>query len=198
MGKTGTWELSDNVLDRAMCLFWDKGYFDTSIEDLVRDTGLNRAAIYGRFGGKQALFEALLNRYRSTVTAELLEPLQSPNSGLGDIEQFFRRVHDYLRRPGGPRGCLMCNTASEVSPHIAEVATIVSAFMADLQGRFRRACSNALERGDIDPATDVVAVADYLCGAVLGLMALARSPSSPQTLTHYVDGILFFLGRLRP
>ena len=62
--------LSEDRLDKAMRLFWEKGYYDTSIEDLMARTGLHRAAIYGEFGSKKKLFGALLTRYRATVTAE--------------------------------------------------------------------------------------------------------------------------------
>src|SRR6266852_8105418 len=102
-------------LDRAMAVFWEKGYYDTSIDVLVSRTGLHRAAVYGEFGSKRRLFEASLRRYRDKVTAELLEPLAQSDAALADIERFVRSIHDAATRPEKRVGCLMVNTASEVS-----------------------------------------------------------------------------------
>ena len=55
---------SEDRLDRAMDVFWQRGYYDTSIEELMSRTGLHRAAVYGSFRSKRGLFEATLRRYQ--------------------------------------------------------------------------------------------------------------------------------------
>ena len=55
------WKPEDR-LDRAMQVFWEKGYYDTSIEDLMQRTGLHRAAVYGEYGNKRSLFETRRDR----------------------------------------------------------------------------------------------------------------------------------------
>ncbi len=109
MGTVITRSLSDERLDRAMRVFWEKGYYDTSIEDLMVRTGLHRAAIYGAFGSKKKLFEALLARYREQVTAGMLAPLRAPDAASAQLEQFFRRLGDFAALPDGRLGCLMCH-----------------------------------------------------------------------------------------
>jgi TetR/AcrR family transcriptional repressor of nem operon len=189
---------SAEQLDRAMGMFWERGYYDTSVDQLVTRAGLHRAAVYGEFGSKRRLFEACLGRYREKVIAGFFAPLASPDTGLDDIERFFRSIHDAAVRPQRRDGCLMVNTASEVSPRIGSVARIVSSFADDLRALFRRALTNARKRGDVRAGTDVVKVADYLLGAVFGLWALARSPAPARALRHYVDGVLGFVDGLRP
>ena len=189
--------LSEENLDRAMRLFWEKGYYDTSIEDLMARTGLHRAAIYGKFGSKKGLFEALLTRYRAKVTAEKLAPLQLPDAALAELKQFFRQFRDSQALPSARLGCLMCLTAAEVSPHDPSIARIVSSYLDELRGLLRRACINARARRQVRTGTDVDQVADYLAGAVLGLMSLARAPAPRGAVTHYLDGVLQFLNDLR-
>lgn len=198
MGKMITRSFPEERLDRAMSVFWEKGYYDTSIEDLVVRAGLHRAAIYGEFGSKKKLFETLLARYRQKVTAGMLAPLEAPDAALARIEQFFRQLHDFATLPDGRFGCLMCHTASEVSPHIPSVARIVSDYLDDLRVLFRRACVNARRHGQVHPGTDADQVADYLAGAVLGLMALARSRARRTAVAHYVGGVIGFLRSLQP
>ncbi len=198
MGKMITRSLSEEKLDRAMQVFWERGYSDTSIGDLVVRAGLHRAAVYGEFGSKKRLFEALLARYREKVTAGMLVPLQAPDAAFAQLEQFFRQLHAFAALPDGRFGCLMCHTASEVSPHIRSVARIVSSYLDDLRMLLRRACVNARKRGEVHPGTDADQLADHLAGAVLGLMALARSPAPRTVVAHYVDGVVGFLRSLQP
>lgn len=189
---------TDRKLDQAMELFWQKGYFDTSVEDLAARTGLNRAAIYAEYGSKKSLFEALLRRYRAQVTAQRLAPLQAEDAGLEQLEQFFRQFR-YLGARGESRlGCLMCLTAAEVSPHVPSVARIVTSYLDQLGRLFRKALINARKRGEVRPRTDAARMANYLTGAVLGLMALVRSPAPRAAIPHYVDGVLSLLHNLQP
>jgi TetR/AcrR family transcriptional repressor of nem operon len=189
---------SEQTLDSVMDVFWRKGYYDTSIDELVSRTRFNRAGVYATFGSKRGLFEATLQRYRSSIVSAFLEPLAHPEAARAEIDRFFRAI----QRAGATNqkgvGCLMINTALEVSPHIRSVARIVSSFLDDLRALMRRACLNARTRGELRPDTDVEQTADYLVGSVLGLWTLARSPARAATLRHYVDGVLGFLDGLRP
>jgi TetR/AcrR family transcriptional repressor of nem operon len=189
---------TDRRLDQAMELFWRKGYFDTSVEDLSAWTGLNRAAIYAEYGSKKKLFEALLDRYRAQITAQRLAPLQAADASLAEIERFFRQFRNLGARGENRLGCLMCLTAAEVSPHVPSVARIVTSYLDELGRLFRKALLNARKRGEVRPRTDAARVANYLTGAVLGLMALVRSPAPRAAITHYLDGVLSLLHNLQP
>jgi TetR/AcrR family transcriptional regulator, transcriptional repressor for nem operon len=185
-------------LDKAMKIFWERGYYDTSIDRLMARSGLNRAVIYREFGNKKKLFEALLVRYRSIYIAEWTAPLAMPEAGLAQIEDFFRLIGSVEQQPGGRLGCLMCLTASEVSPHVRSVERIVTNFLDDLRRLLRAAFVRAKERGEVRPTTDPDFVADYAVGAVLGFWALARSPASQDAVARYVEGVLTFLRNLEP
>jgi len=193
MGRTRP----EDRLGRAMEVFWTKGYYDTSIDQLMSQTGLHRAAVYAEFGSKRRLFEAALRRYRERIVAEYLAPLAAPDAARAEIDGFFRGIHQ-AASARKRRGCLMINTASEVSPHIRSVAGIVTRFLDDLRALLRRACVNARTRGEMRPETDADQVADYLVGSVLGLWTLGRSPAPAETLRHYLAGVLGSLDGLRP
>jgi len=188
---------TERRLDRAMQVFWARGYYDTSIETLRARTGLHRAAIYGRFGSKRKLFETLLGRYRATYIARWFAPLEAPDAAFAELEAFFRQFRD-LPPPAARLGCLMCLTSSEVAPHVPSVERIVSRYLDDLRFLIRAACVNARDRGEIRAATDPDLVADYSVGAVLGLWAMVRSPMPRDAIAHYLNGVLRSLGSLRP
>ena len=77
------------VLDKAIEVFWAKGYEATSIQDLVDAMGIQRGSLYGTFGSKQELFLKSLDRYSLVVVKDLLALLTSKTSALESIEIFF-------------------------------------------------------------------------------------------------------------
>ena len=74
---------ADEALDKAMHLFWAKGYYDTSIRDLVEATGVNYYGLYGTFESKHGLFLAALDRYRAKVTSQIVRELNRPGGYAG-------------------------------------------------------------------------------------------------------------------
>src|SRR2546428_10205183 len=112
----------DEALQKAMQVFWERGYEATSVEDLVQHMGLNRFSLYSTFGGKHQLFVAALERYRDTIVADLVGELEQSAAGLAAIRQFFTRLVDFFASSQGWCGCLMTHTAVELSPHVSRVA----------------------------------------------------------------------------
>lgn len=183
-------------LDRAMKVFWEKGYYDTSIEMLSSRAGMNRDEIYGGFGNKRKFFEMLLSRYRETYIARWFTPLEMPNATLEQVEIFFQQFLD-LPDPADKLGCLMCLTSSEISGQVRSIERIVSRFLGDLRSLIRAACVRSRERGEVPPTTNPDFVADYGVGAVLGLWAMVRSPMPRSAIDNYVNGVRTFLRELR-
>ena len=197
MSKVSGSPKMEERLDRATRVFWEKGYYDTSIEALSERSGLNRDAIYGGYGNKKKFFEMLLTRYRETYIARWFTPLEKPDATILQVEAFFQQFRD-LPDPADKLGCLMCLTSSEVSGQVRSIERIVNRFLGDLRSLIRAACVRGVERGEVRPRTDPDAVADYGVGAVLGLWAMVRSPMSRGAIDHYVNGVQTYLRGLRP
>jgi len=83
---------AEERLDQAIDIFWEGGYYDTSIDQLFDRTDFHRAEVYGKFGSKRGLFQATLRRYREKVIAVFFEPLARPDAALADIDRFFRKA----------------------------------------------------------------------------------------------------------
>ena len=100
----------NEVLDRAMMLFWSQGYEATSIDQLVEATGINRGSLYGTFKDKNGIFLAVIDRYLETVAKSLMVTLSDPNPRQA-IERMFDSIVGRLSDPKFPRGCLIVNTS---------------------------------------------------------------------------------------
>ena len=165
----------DEALDKAMHQFWQKGYFDTSIRDLIACTGVNYYGLYDAFESKHGLFLASLDHYRKTVTAEILADLQRPGSGIDALRTALQRVLKCMQTPSGRVGCLMCNTAVEIAPHDSDAAAKVRAHRTLLHTAFRSRLSEAQTSGEISNTADIKALAEFLTTTVYTIGLLVRS-----------------------
>jgi TetR/AcrR family transcriptional repressor of nem operon len=186
------------ALDRAMAAFWSKGYAATSIEDLLARMGIQRGSLYGTFGDKRTLFLAALDRYQRVVAHELFEALEAPGSGIEAIRRFFRlRVEGSLdlRRPAG---CLMTNSAVELSRRDRGAAAKVGGSLATIEAAFLRALQRARAAGELAAPQDLRALARFLTSSAQGLSVMARTARNRAALEDVVDIVLSVLEGHRP
>lgn len=184
----------DEALTKAMGVFWKKGYFDTSVEDLVDATGVSRYGLYGEFKNKENLFWAALDRYQDTVLGPLFETVERANASLPEIREFFANILKAASHPMARLGCLMCNTASEVAPLNPEIADKVGAFHRRFATGFRKALKNAVAKGELPPGFDTKAEADLLVGVLHASSSLNRSGAGQKMVGNMISTALKTLG----
>jgi TetR/AcrR family transcriptional repressor of nem operon len=174
------------TLKKAMMVFWERGYFNTSIDDIVSATGVSRYGLYDTHESKRGLFLAALDHYDATVFQPMLAPLGKPDAALAEIRDYFGVLLSYARKPGGANGCLMCNTASEVAPFDKDVAARIENFRNKAKRAFRRALANARRKNEIGGGIDPARHADFLTGALQTVWLLARSSAGPKAIVNHV------------
>lgn len=184
----------EEVVEKAMKLFWRKGYGATSIQDLVDETGVNRASLYATFGDKHSLFLRALARYTRSVVPSRAGILERPDSSLPQIREYFATLACDLSGPDHYLGCLMVNSAVELAVDDPEVAETVTDHLARLETAFAGALGRAVERGEIPEPSDVPALARFLMGAAQGLMVVGKANPDPRLLGDIVDGALRAVG----
>lgn len=172
----------DEALDRAVELFWCKGYEATSIQDLVEALGINRSSLYGTFGDKHALYLAAIDRYCEDVVAPAVAELDHASKPLAAIRNLFLSLPARATRRRDRRGCLLCNAAVERAPVDAEVRAEVMGGLGRLGTAFRRALVRARDAGEIASSVDAAALADYLLSSYVGLIVLAKAGRKPAQL----------------
>jgi TetR/AcrR family transcriptional repressor of nem operon len=177
----------DEALDKAMKVFWQKGYTNTSIDDLVSATGVNRYGLYGEFENKHGLFHAALDHYQNAVLGKLFGMVERPEASLADIRDYFAKLLELSSSESGKLGCLMANSASEVAPHDKRAANKVEKYRVRLQLGFRSALSNAKVAGELPAEFDVEPMADFLTGVMQGLSVMARSNAKPKMMANVVE-----------
>ena len=171
---------AEEALDKAMALFWTKGYHDSSIRDLVEATGVNYYGLYSVFESKHGLFLAALDRYRDSITREIIRELK----GSGSVEQRLERAFNRLialMKSGKGRGCMICNTMVELAPHDSEAAAKVRAHRKLLGEAFAAVLSE-----DGRDESEVKELAEFLTTTAYSLGLLLRSGCSDATLQRHI------------
>lgn len=165
----------DKTLDNAMRMFWSRGYEATSIQDLVQGMGINRGSLYDTYGHKRSLFIAALQHYDKQYRKTRLARLEREHSPKRAIEALFVDWIDLVTTDADRRGCLLTNTALELSAHDAEIGAIVATSQKETEQFFRRLIKRGQAIGEIDQGLDATQNARLLLAALIGLLVLARS-----------------------
>ena len=178
----------EEVLDRSMREFWERGYRVTSVDDLVEATGVRPGSLYTAFpGGKRGLFLEALDRYSKLVVPEKMGALESAGAGLAQLRGYFDGLVKDLTTREGRIGCLMVNSTMELAAEDSEVGAIVRNHMARLERNAARALRNAKRRGEISGHIDPPAKAAQLMATGMGLMVVGKTDPGRKVLETIVD-----------
>ena len=178
------------ALDQAMEVFWDRGYAATSMDDLVKATGVSRYGIYGTFGNKRELFRAALAHYAQAQQQSVMAPLLKPDAGLPEIRECFARRLKFAAGEAGMRGCMICNAATELGPKDDVLIADARGLLDTTVEALKTALETAVRTGQVAGNLDTTAAADRLLGARIALAVLARAGYRRRRLKQLVDGAL--------
>jgi len=181
----------DEALDRALDVFWTKGFDATSVQDLVEATGVQRQSLYDTFGDKGSLYLAALDRYseRSEEWARALErPAESPLTVLR--QTFIQIAHDAST---GSRGCLLVHAAQERAGAEPAVRDCVQAGIQRLERAFTTLVKHAQAAGEISSQIDARGAARTLVTLLWGFRAMTRGRAGEAWLRSVVDSVVGLL-----
>lgn len=162
----------DHALNRALEVFWEHGFADTTTRQLEDELGLKASSIYNAFGSKGGLLDAAVAQYLDRLDRDLITPLRDAEDQLEGLDQFIHSVSIGL--DGEHRsGCLVVSLLTENAAHDQALTAHTDAYLTLLRRELTRALEQAAEGGLI-PADTVSERTELLFVAVLGINAAAR------------------------
>lgn len=168
--------------------FWEHGYRDTSVDNLVEATGVRPGSLYNAFrGGKRELFLGSLERYSKLVVPQKMGALESPDASLPEVRAYFDGLVRDLMSAEGRMGCLMVNSTVELAAEDSEVAKVVRGHMSRLERNTARALANARRRGEVPTQIDPAAKATQLMATAMGLMVVGKTNPGRKVLETIVE-----------
>jgi TetR/AcrR family transcriptional repressor of nem operon len=165
----------DKVLDAAINCFWQRGLGATSVRNLTAEMGINGPSLYNAFGDKHAVFARALERYAERSMRSTIRRMESGLAPGNAVAAFLRLLIEKSVTDPDRRGCLIVNSALEVSPHDTELAAVIASYLDEIEAFFRRCLRRGQASGEINKNINARDAARLLLGVVLGLRVAARS-----------------------
>ncbi len=172
------------VLKKAMNLFWRKGFYATSMQDVVDELGINRASIYDTFGDKKQLFLKALYYYRKTSLSDLKTFLYSQSSVKDGFLRLFLAMIDEIDKD--IKGCFVVNTTTELTGHDDVIKLSIQENQIVFVDLFYDHLQTGVQRGEISPQKDLKALALFLFTLNNGIRVLLKTASSKEELKKMV------------
>ena len=180
----------DEVLEKAMLLFWRQGYEATSVQDLVDHMGINRFSLYDTFGDKHRLFLRAVHRYSELVLARRIAAIEAEPDGLKAI----RVLANYGSTGQGAKGCLATHSIVERALDDPDLARETEALFGRLEKAFVGALERASAAGDIEAGRDLEALARLLVTLNHGFGVLTKTRPDPQVYRQVLESTLSAIG----
>ena len=165
----------DQALDKAIEIFWHKGYNGTSAQDLVTHLGLSRSSLYDTFGDKQKLFAQSLLRYQKQSQDQVIKLLDESENVKETLHDIFKQAIIESLEDRITKGCFMVNSSVELAMHDEEIAKIVKNNSQTMEEVFTKAVQKGQAAGHISKTTDARVLARFIFNNYSGIRVLART-----------------------
>jgi TetR/AcrR family transcriptional repressor of nem operon len=177
----------DEALERAMNVFWTKGYEGASLQDLLDAMNIARGSLYKAFQDKHGVYLAALDQYDRTEIQRAVDVLRDRSAGDGAarIHRFLEDARAAVIQRHDRRGCFLCNAAVDRAPMDAGIQAKVLAMMKRME-RGVAAALNECAQPAHWPAKRRAQAALTLTNAYVGLRVLARSGFPPKDLAAVI------------
>ncbi|HEY0405538.1 MAG TPA: TetR/AcrR family transcriptional regulator [Pyrinomonadaceae bacterium] len=176
----------EEALDRALQVFWQRGYEGASLDDLTEAMGISRPSLYAAFGDKETLFRKALDRYEDGPSSFVREALNEPTAR-GVVERLLDGAARMHTDPKTPPGCLMVHGALASGEGAASIRRELTSRRAADEAGLRRRLVRAKAEGDIPRDADPADLARYVVTIIRGMAVQAAGGASRSALRRVVQ-----------
>jgi AcrR family transcriptional regulator len=177
---------AEKVLDRALKVFWRKGYEGTSLPDLTKAMGINRPSLYAAFGNKESLFRKALDRYAEGPAAYVRDALAEPTAR-AVAERLLYGGIELITDSRNPRGCLAVQGALACGEEANSVRRELTARRAAAESAIRKRFRRAIADGDLPDDADAPNLAKYVTVVMHGMAVQAAGGAKATELRRVAD-----------
>jgi len=184
----------NEVLSKAIQLFWYKGYNGTSMQDLVDGLGISRSSLYDTYTDKHTLFVKALERYQNAGAAQIREMIEHSGSAKETIKKLLELATTDLLSDKQQKGCFMVNAEVEVAPHDTEVNNLVCKNDQQMEDTFYQVIKKGQESGEIKNQQDARALSRFIFNTVKGMRVTAKSVTDRSVFDDIIKLTISALG----
>lgn len=179
-----------DALATAMEVFASRGYSNTSIDDVVKATGVSRYGIYGTFGNKRELFEQALEKYTERMGKASFMRLFEPDASIANIRETFVDRIEHMFSCESHSGCLVIHTAMDMASSDDDIKSALNGLLTRMSKAYSAGLRHAKEQGEIQKDIDTANAGEFLTGAFFGMTVMAQCGFSEEALLAFVDSTI--------
>lgn len=176
------------VIDKATQLFWAKGFYGTSMRDLLETVDLRAGSLYASFGDKEHLYKEALNCY-GQAGAEFLAQCESDHPLALDALKAFARASVLDSDKAPSRVCMLVKTMAELSGQQEELSSLARQWLQLMEERFALLFGKAKQQGMQNPLPSVMLAKQFQV-QIIGLKAYAQTNPDADVLTELTENVL--------
>jgi AcrR family transcriptional regulator len=165
------------ALDRALNVFWRKGYEGTSLADLTEAMEINRPSLYAAFGNKESLFRRAMERYEQKTSGCVQSALAQPSIRTA-IDTLLQRNVEVITDPRSPHGCFMVQGALACGEAADTLKCEMAKRRSNLEAALRKRVKRAVDEGELTSEINPADLARYLTTVMNGLAVQAAGGAS--------------------
>jgi TetR/AcrR family transcriptional regulator, transcriptional repressor for nem operon len=180
----------DIAIDRAMQVFWQKGYAGTTPQDLLDAIKIGKGSFYNTFKSKHHLFELCLQRYRNAQADALVQFLKQPGSAKERLSAALEILVRFDLEGPIKKGCMAVNTAAELSTSDESAARIVREMFDRTEAAFTQLVLEGQAAGEFRNDIDALSLASLVFTTVVGLRIAGLVAATPARLQRTIDTIV--------
>jgi TetR/AcrR family transcriptional repressor of nem operon len=188
----------EQILDVASKLIHVRGFKNTSVDDILRETGVGKGNFYYYFKSKDELGYAILDRMTNRINTELIEKTFDTEKDpwdqiCGFLDAQVLRVH----QNGCTGGCLLGNLAAELSDIHEEFRQRLDTAFRYLRSRIERALAQAQAQGSLRAGVDISRMAHFIVAGFEGALMMGKLYKDPAVVEGIVEEVKGHLAQHR-
>lgn len=176
----------EDALEKALQVFWQRGYEGASMAELTETLGINRPSIYAAFGNKEALFRRALSKYAAGPVAYIADALSAPTANLV-VEKILTQSALFLTDPANPSGCMMVLGALSGGKDSELIKQELIAHRKNFEEKLKQRFELAKTQSELAQNVDAASLAKYIATLHQGLSVQAASGAKRDELLSVVE-----------
>ena len=176
----------DEALEKALQIFWARGYEGASMGELTEALGINRPSIYAAFGNKEELFKKALGKYLSGPLSYISEAMKEPTAR-AVVEMFLTKSAELLTSQKNPHGCMIVQGALSCGPGSELIHKELIAYRESYEDALRQRFELAQTQSDLPKEANPSNLAKYIATVHQGMSVQATSGASKEDLLTVIQ-----------
>jgi TetR/AcrR family transcriptional regulator, transcriptional repressor for nem operon len=175
------------IIEKSAPIFNTKGYAATSMNDILKATGLAKGGVYGNFGSKDEIAVAAFEYSFNMLKEALRFKIGQEKTSLGKLTAILKFYRNYTVDPQIKGGCPVLNTAIDSDDNIPELKERAAAALKELLQSLEYIIQKGVDTGEFSNKLNVQREAMLFYGIIEGGIMMSKVSDNPKMLNTLLD-----------